>query len=89
MINMSKEEFLLALNKEGLLIYGTTWLENFKRLQEIVKKYITIQVEAQHNEQMIDNIMEIQKFINSANGNGIEKFHGYITVKGVSSKEGE
>lgn len=35
---MSKEEFLLALNKEGLLIYGTTWLENFKRLQEL-KKY--------------------------------------------------
>jgi len=38
MINMNKEEFLLALNKEGLLIYGTTWLENFKRLQEL-KKY--------------------------------------------------
>jgi len=36
--NMSQEEFLLALNKEGLLIYGTTWLENFKRLQEL-KKY--------------------------------------------------
>ena len=38
MVNMSKEEFLVALNKEGLLIYGTTWLENFKRLQEL-KKY--------------------------------------------------
>jgi len=35
---MSQEEFLLALHKEGLLINGTTWLENFKRLQEL-KKY--------------------------------------------------
>ena len=35
---MNKEEFLKALSKEGLLIYGTTWLENFKRLQEL-KKY--------------------------------------------------
>jgi len=37
-MNMNKEEFLVALNKEGLLIYGTTWLENFKRLKEL-KKY--------------------------------------------------
>ena len=37
-MNMNKEQFLKALNKEGLLIYGTTWLENFKRLQEL-KKY--------------------------------------------------
>ena len=37
-MNMNKEEFLKALSKEGLLIYGTTWLENFKRLQEL-KKY--------------------------------------------------
>ena len=35
---MNKEEFLKELTKEGLLIYGTTWLENFKRLKEL-KKY--------------------------------------------------
>ena len=35
---MNKEEFLLALRNEGLLIYGTPWLENFKHLQEL-KKY--------------------------------------------------
>ncbi|MCK4320969.1 hypothetical protein KAX08_00400 [candidate division WOR-3 bacterium] len=37
-MNMNREQFLKALNKEGLLIYGTTWLENFKHLQEL-KKY--------------------------------------------------
>ena len=36
--HMDKEEFLKALNEEGLLIYGTTWLKNFRRLQEL-KKY--------------------------------------------------
>ena len=36
--DMDKEQFLKELNKEGLLIYGTTWLENFKRLQEL-KRY--------------------------------------------------
>lgn len=38
MENMNIEEFLKELFKEGLLIYGTTWLENFKRLKEL-KKY--------------------------------------------------
>ncbi len=35
---MNKEEFLSALRNEGLLIYGTPWLENFKHIQEL-KKY--------------------------------------------------
>ena len=35
---MNRDEFLKELTKEGLLIYGTTWESNLKRLKEI-KKY--------------------------------------------------
>ena len=35
---MNKEEFVKECVKEGLIIYGTTWESNFKRLKEL-KKY--------------------------------------------------
>ena len=35
---MNKEEFVKECVKEGLMIYGTTWESNFKRLKEL-KKY--------------------------------------------------
>ena len=35
---MNKEEFLKECAKEGLIIYGTTWESNLKRLKEL-KKY--------------------------------------------------
>jgi len=35
---MNKEEFLKECEKEGLIIYGTTWEFNLKRLKEL-KKY--------------------------------------------------
>ena len=35
---MNKEEFLKECAKEGLMIYGTTWESNLKRLKEL-KKY--------------------------------------------------
>ena len=35
---MNKEEFIGECEKEGLIIYGTTWESNFKRLKEL-KKY--------------------------------------------------
>lgn len=34
-MNMNREEFLKALREEGLLVYGTTYEENFKKLKEL------------------------------------------------------
>lgn len=37
-MNMSRDEFLKEITKEGILQYGTTWLSNFERIKEM-KKY--------------------------------------------------
>ena len=37
-MDMNKEEFFEECVKEGLIIYGTTWESNLKRLKEM-KKY--------------------------------------------------